>query len=51
MTKEKGKWIGVAEYAKLIKKTRQQVYLDIRLKKIKKWRTVNVKKIQVNTEQ
>lgn len=36
MKKEQNKWLSVPEYAKLIGKTRAQIYLDIRTGKINK---------------
>lgn len=32
------KWISVAQYAKMVGKSVQQVYMDIRLGKIKNWK-------------
>ncbi len=35
---KKEKWISVAEYAKKVGKSVQQIYMDIRLGKIKNWK-------------
>lgn len=42
-------WMTVPQYAKKIGKSKQQVYLDIKLGKIKKWRKVKkmVERLQI----
>jgi hypothetical protein len=46
------KWLTVPQYAKLISKSRQQVYMDIRLGKIKKYRKIKkvVERIQISVD-
>jgi len=46
------KWLTVPQYAKLIGKSRQQVYMDIRLGKIKKYRKIKkvVERIQISVD-
>jgi len=39
------KWLKVNDYAKQVGKTRQQIYLDIRLGKIKDWKKVKANEV------
>lgn len=40
-------WLTVTQYAKLVGKSRQQIYMDIRLGKIKYWKKVKVEEIRI----
>jgi hypothetical protein len=40
-------WLTVTQYAKLVGKSRQQIYMDIRLGKIKHWKKIKVEEIRI----